>query len=172
MFRRLHGQSLVELALVAPILIVLVVAALDLGRIFASSISVTNSAREAASWGSQAIAGSISDASIRGVAAAEGTGARILPDATHVVIAYPSPDLIVVTVRSPFQPVVPLVGGLWAAAYTWRHRLALTHVLAVLLAVAGLALLSVQVLPRSGYARITGVQADAWRCALDDTHAA
>ena len=65
-----------------------------------------------------------------------------------------------------------LVGGIWAAVYTWRHRLALTHGVAVLLAVAGLALLTVQVLPRAGYARISGVQADAWRCALDDTHAA
>jgi hypothetical protein len=119
MFRRLRGQSLVELALIAPILILLIVVILDLGRIFAASVGVTNSAREAASWGSQSIAGSIPVATLRSVAAAEGSGARVLPDATHVVVAYPSPDLILVTVRSPFQPVAPGVGGLWAGGAPW-----------------------------------------------------
>jgi hypothetical protein len=119
MFGRLRGQSLVELALIAPILILIIVVILDLGRIFTTWVAVTNSAREAAYWGSQSIAGSIPDASIRSVAAAEGSGARILADATHVAVAYPSPDLILVTVRSPFQPVAPGVGGLWAGGAPW-----------------------------------------------------
>src|SRR5689334_22438020 len=114
MSKRLRGQSLVEIALIAPILILLIVLVLDLGRVFAAWITVTNSAREAASFGSQSIAGSVPDASIRSVAAAEGSGASVLPDATHVVVAYPSPDLIAVTVRAPFQPVAPMVEGLWA----------------------------------------------------------
>src|SRR5687768_16379255 len=103
MSRRLQGQSLVEIALIAPILIVMLVVVVDLGRILGAWITVTNSAREAAYFGSRTIAGSVSDAEIRGVAATEGSGARVLPDATHVAIAYPAPDLIAVTVRSPFQ---------------------------------------------------------------------
>jgi len=41
-----RGQSLVELALVIPVLIIIVVGALDLGRVFFSVITVTNVARE------------------------------------------------------------------------------------------------------------------------------
>lgn len=46
--RRSRGQALVELALVMPLLIVLLAAALDLGRLFYSRITVTNAAREGA----------------------------------------------------------------------------------------------------------------------------
>jgi hypothetical protein len=116
---RLRGQSLVELALVAPILITLLVIVLDLGRIFVVWITVTNSAREAAYFGSRAIAGGIPATAIRGVAALEGGGTQVLPDATYVTIAYPSPDMIAVTVRSPFQPVAPMVGALWAGGSPW-----------------------------------------------------
>ena len=43
-----RGQSLVEFALVAPIMLLLVGAALDLGRIYYSQITITNASREAA----------------------------------------------------------------------------------------------------------------------------
>jgi Flp pilus assembly protein TadG len=43
-----RGQALLELALVAPVLLLLVLAALDLGRLFYSSITVTDSARAGA----------------------------------------------------------------------------------------------------------------------------
>ena len=42
------GQSLVELALVLPVLLLLVLAAVDLGRIFFARIAVANAAREGA----------------------------------------------------------------------------------------------------------------------------
>ena len=45
---RSRGQSLVELALVLPVLLLLVLAAVDLGRIFFARIAVTNAAREGA----------------------------------------------------------------------------------------------------------------------------
>ena len=57
-----------------------------------------------------------------------------------------------------------VVGGLWTAAHSWRHRLAANHALAVALLVAGLALVAAQVLSRTGYARITGVDGTAWSC--------
>jgi hypothetical protein len=46
--RRSRGQSLVELALVLPVLLLLVLAAVDLGRIFFARIAVANAAREGA----------------------------------------------------------------------------------------------------------------------------
>jgi len=46
--RGIRGQALVELALIVPIMLVLFLAAIDLGRVFYSQITVTNSAREGA----------------------------------------------------------------------------------------------------------------------------
>lgn len=46
--RHARGQSLVELALILPVLLVLVLAAVDLGRIFFARIAVSNAAREGA----------------------------------------------------------------------------------------------------------------------------
>ena len=45
---RTRGQALVELAIVLPVFLVLVLAAIDLGRIFFARITVANSAREGA----------------------------------------------------------------------------------------------------------------------------
>lgn len=45
---RARGQSIVELALVLPVLLLLVLAAVDLGRIFFARIAVANAAREGA----------------------------------------------------------------------------------------------------------------------------
>jgi Flp pilus assembly protein TadG len=45
---RTRGQALVELALILPLMVLLLAAALDLGRLFYSGITVTNSAREGA----------------------------------------------------------------------------------------------------------------------------
>ena len=45
---RSRGQSIVELALILPVLMLLVAATLDLGRIFYSQITVSNAAREGA----------------------------------------------------------------------------------------------------------------------------
>jgi hypothetical protein len=58
-----------------------------------------------------------------------------------------------------------VVGGLWVSAFTFRHRLAATHTFAVALFVAGLALMSVEALPRWGYATFRGVPVgEGWRC--------
>jgi len=43
-----HGQSLVEFALVVPILLVLFLAVADFGRVFAASIAVEAATRDAA----------------------------------------------------------------------------------------------------------------------------
>ena len=50
--RRERGQSLVETAVVLPILLLLVVAIVDFGRAFDAYIILTNAAREGARFGS------------------------------------------------------------------------------------------------------------------------
>ena len=58
-----------------------------------------------------------------------------------------------------------VVGALWVASFTFQHRLAITHTIAVALLVAGLALVAVQLLPRTGYATFAAVRVDGgWRC--------
>ena len=49
--RKSRGQSLVEFALVLPLLAVIILGALDLGRAFFTYIIVTNAAREGARYG-------------------------------------------------------------------------------------------------------------------------
>src|SRR4051794_32569152 len=43
-----RGQSIMELAIIAPVLLVLLAAAVDLGRLFYSQITINNAAREGA----------------------------------------------------------------------------------------------------------------------------
>lgn len=46
--RRTRGQSLIEFALVLPILLVLIISAIEIGRLFFTKIVITNAAREGA----------------------------------------------------------------------------------------------------------------------------
>jgi Flp pilus assembly protein TadG len=50
--RRPFGQSVVEFAIVAPILILMIGAIADLGRIYTSAVAIESAAREAADYGS------------------------------------------------------------------------------------------------------------------------
>lgn len=52
------------------------------------------------------------------------------------------------------------LGGLWLTTCTWRQRMAVMHALALLVVLWALALASLQVLPRVGYARAQA----GWRC--------
>lgn len=49
--RRRHGQSLVEFALVVPIMLLLVVGVGDFGRLFNAEVAIEAAAREAADYG-------------------------------------------------------------------------------------------------------------------------
>ena len=53
-----------------------------------------------------------------------------------------------------------VVGGIWVVACTWICRMARTHAFAILLALWGAALITVQILPRIGYARVQAT----WLC--------
>lgn len=57
-----------------------------------------------------------------------------------------------------------VVGGLWAAVWTWRTRLAIAHMVALTMALWGLVLVALQVLPRVGYAQTAPGQPVTWRC--------
>jgi Flp pilus assembly protein TadG len=48
--RALHGQAMVEFALLLPILLLLLVVAIDFGRLFATFVAVNNAAREGAAY--------------------------------------------------------------------------------------------------------------------------
>ena len=61
-----------------------------------------------------------------------------------------------------------VVGGLWTAVFSWRHRLAASHTLALGFVLAGLVLSAAQVLPRLGYVTVAGVDGTQWRCATVD----
>lgn len=51
--RRHEGQSIVELALLTPVLLFILLIAVDFGRAYSASIEVTNAAREGAAFGSR-----------------------------------------------------------------------------------------------------------------------
>ncbi len=51
LFTRGKGQSLVEFALVLPVMVLIVAGIFDLGRAFFASITITNAAREGARYG-------------------------------------------------------------------------------------------------------------------------
>ena len=55
---------------------------------------------------------------------------------------------------------VVAAGAFWVLTFTWRTRMAKTHALAMAMVFSGLALITAQVLPRTGYARLQ----QQWRC--------
>jgi hypothetical protein len=55
-------------------------------------------------------------------------------------------------------------GALWVGAYTWRHRMAKTHGIALVMLLAGLVLLAAQVLPRIGYGKANATHPAQWWC--------
>ena len=63
-----------------------------------------------------------------------------------------------------FAVAVVAVAGWWSAFWTWRHRSAKAHVLALLLILWGLVLGAIEVLPRVGYARPDIDHPTMWMC--------
>jgi len=132
--RRFHdhqrGQSLVELALVLPILLVLLAAALDLGRVFYSTVSLNNAAREGALQAAETPSSYVEDAACntatnlvvcRVLLEAKGTMTTILPTdidvkCNPVDVPLPCPkqaaSLVTVEVRGTFTLLTPLLRGI------------------------------------------------------------
>jgi hypothetical protein len=61
--------------------------------------------------------------------------------------------------------VATLIGaGVWSSVWTWRHRAAKGHTLALLLVLWGMVLGAIEVLPRVGYATPTTAHPQNWTC--------
>ena len=54
--------------------------------------------------------------------------------------------------------------GAWSAIWTWRHRAPRAHVLSLLITLWGLTLGAIEILPRSGYAKVDPAQPVSWFC--------
>lgn len=57
-----------------------------------------------------------------------------------------------------------VVSGVWSSIWTFRHRAAKAHILSLMLVLWGLVLGSIEVLPRTGYAKPTGAHPAEWAC--------
>lgn len=67
-YRRLassHGSAFVEMAVALPFLLIVIAGAIDFGRIFYTSMALTNAARAGAQYGSTSIANTNSTATIQ-----------------------------------------------------------------------------------------------------------
>lgn len=114
-----RGQSITEFAVLAPVLILLLVAALDIGRAYNAYVSLTNAAREGASYGAlNDPQGATYLADVKNHAVAEAGSITISPGNVTVACT-PSPcstahngDQIRVTISYNFQFVTTEVLGL------------------------------------------------------------
>jgi len=72
-FRATRAQSLVEFALVAPVLIILLLGAIDFGRVYFAHVSVTNAARNGADFAAGGPTAAADTAGIKSAALADTT---------------------------------------------------------------------------------------------------
>jgi hypothetical protein len=55
-------------------------------------------------------------------------------------------------------------GAAWVALCTWRCRMGKTHLLALGMVLAGIAVMELQILPRIGYAKVDSSRSAQWAC--------
>lgn len=124
-----RGQALVEFALVAPVLLLLLLGAIDLGRLLYAQIVITNAAKEGALVASQGgsfqanQACSDTNMVMCGVLS-EAKGGFVQVDKARVTLApaacvknaeYPAagtPPVVSVTVQAPFHVVTPIISAI------------------------------------------------------------
>lgn len=123
-----RGQSLVELALIAPVFLILLMTAIDLGRLMYSQITITNAAKEAALVASQGgtwvadapcsdtntvMCGALTEAQ-DGFVIVEQTRVTLTPATCDPNEPYPAggPPTVSVEVNSPFNLLTPIVGSI------------------------------------------------------------
>jgi len=111
MKRREKGQSLVEFAIILPLLLIVLAGVLDLGRLFYSYVAVTDAAAEGAAYGALNpgdTAGIISRAQAA-------SGGLVQIDVGQVQVDCPTVaagESITVTVGYTYTLATPFVGGL------------------------------------------------------------
>jgi len=115
--RALRGQALVELALIIPILLFLLLGALDLGRVFYANITVASAAKEAAlrasagasDWDTAAVnesRGGFVQIAARDVSAAYSDSTNECSDSASFGAT------VTATVDTPFTAITPYVGAI------------------------------------------------------------
>lgn len=111
-----RGQSLVEFALILPLVLLLVVGAADLGRAFTAHIAIGSAAREGAAFGMQSAAAAADQTGMRNAALAAapaiwGVAPTVgFPACTD---GFSRPDgtsyaCVAVRVSYEFQPLIPI----------------------------------------------------------------
>ena len=122
MLRSERGQSLVELALVMPLLILLLAGMADLGRAFYGYISITNGAREGARYAVRHFGQSPLSPTIESVAVSEAlNGGAPLSGCVPTVATLNDWDgqAVRVTVRCTFTPL------LWSGSFALQNSAAM-----------------------------------------------
>src|SRR5216683_678722 len=115
MSRHGSGQSLVEFALIAPVLLVLLLITLDVGRAFSDWIAVSNAAREGAYVASFSYSGDTPDQAVRDAVVGENPSVGI--KASEVTVSYsPAGDIVEVSVAHRFDPIAPFIRSLLGSA--------------------------------------------------------
>lgn len=123
MFRRFsrdqRGQSLVEFALVVPILLLLVLGIMEFGRAYSTSLALQNAAREGARL---AVTGSTDAQVVQRVRDAAPT----LDPARLSVSVSPATrrqgDNVTVIARYDFQYIVPMISQLTGSLRTFQQK--------------------------------------------------
>ena len=123
-----RGQSLVELAIIAPVFLLLLLTALDLGRLLYSQITITNAAKEGALVASQGgtyqsnqpcsdtntvMCGALTEAK-GGFVEVEQARVTLTPATCVKDAMYPAggPPNVSVEVSAPFRMVTPIIGSI------------------------------------------------------------
>ncbi|MBI4320230.1 MAG: pilus assembly protein [Chloroflexi bacterium] len=107
--RSSRGQSLVELALTLPILLLILLGGLDVGRAYFYQVTIANAAREGVRAASNY---NLADADIRGAARNEVGATIALPDSNIAINPSPirsSGQPVTVTVSYDFRALTPVL---------------------------------------------------------------
>lgn len=126
MDRQLHsiGQSLVELALTLPLLILIILGSADLGRVFYANVTLAGAVHKGAMYASSSIGAAADESGIRSAVLADATTLFDLsptnPTVTSTVGADPYGfNYVAVTVTYQFRPILPYPG--LPGAFTIGH---------------------------------------------------
>jgi Flp pilus assembly protein TadG len=107
-----RGQSLVEMAILTPVILLILLGAIDFGRVFYSYITITNAARVGAQFGMDPRR---APAEIRDIIKDEASPRVTLSDAdiTFTTASWSAGNTLTVLVRTNFTALTPLISNFW-----------------------------------------------------------
>jgi Flp pilus assembly protein TadG len=107
------GQSLVEFALVVPILALLLFGIVDFGRIFHAYLTVDHAGREAA----RAASVGKNETDVKQVAVNSGSSINLTTGQVVVQNAGTSGSEAKITITYPIAPITPIIGNFFAEGF-------------------------------------------------------